>query len=165
MAAHRRRSAQPPVRPGQLLRPADPPPLPFAWEASAVPAPSLLSGPPRPQGRPPTSQSPGSRAQHHTNFLPCHLSPVSALSGTLHLSPTSSTPDRSLRGQVDCCQTFRVLRGVAVCCPRRGLARKHLAVSHATDCCPLTRAGQGARGGEVSSSLGLYTHLLPQNSV
>lgn len=44
---------------------------------------------PAPSPGPPPS--PGSRAHHQSNFLPCHLSPVSALSGPLHLSPTSST--------------------------------------------------------------------------
>lgn len=62
------------------------PPLPC--EASTARAPPLLSGPPRSQGPP---QSPGSRAHHQSNILPCHLSPVSALSGPLHFSPTSST--------------------------------------------------------------------------
>lgn len=35
--------------------------------------------------------SPGSRALHQSNLLSCQLSPVSALSGPLHFSPTSST--------------------------------------------------------------------------
>jgi len=85
-----------------------------ASEARGPPFPSPaceasrhLSSPPRLPGPcpapPPTLSSPLLPAvtgpQHRSNSLPCHPSPVSALSGLLHLSPSSSIriPHREAR--------------------------------------------------------------------
>lgn len=85
VAAHCRHFAQPPICPGHLLRPVDPHPSPsFACVGLGVPGASPLLQPAPSSGPLPEA----TRAK--SSFLPCRLSPASALSGPLFLSPSSS---------------------------------------------------------------------------
>lgn len=110
-----------------------------ASEASQTPPSPCLGGPcgpgafpsslarPAPRTPPPP---PFSRAQHHFNFLPCHLSPVFALPGSLSNSGLSQE-----RCQVVNVRPPESSEALQCCSPRRETTGKHLAVSHATDCC------------------------------
>lgn len=108
------------------------------WSLADAPQPCLggpcgpgafPSSPARPAPRTPPPP-PFSRAQHHFNFLPCHLSPVFALPGSFSNSGLSQE-----RCQVVDVRPPDSSEALQCCSPRRETTRKHLAVSHATDCC------------------------------
>lgn len=119
-----------------------------ASESRGPPSPPLPARPPWPRYLPSSPARPVPRAPCPPAPRPRHQAPGLSITPT----PCPVIYHQCLPCQDPCVShqlaqpgearlsAVRVLQGIEVCSPRRGLTRKHLAVSQATDCCPFNKS-------------------------